>query len=119
MIDDRFPPSKALKKYCIQCLGLNIFNRAEIENCQGDKAKLGPCPLYPYRLGDKRPSVRVFRRYCLYCTQGDKAYVDECPTMACPLRPYRYGTNPSLTGKRPNVAKNLSGCAEKNPKDEP
>jgi len=43
-------PLAAIKAYCFEnCQGGS--SRAEVENCQGDTAVLGPCPVYPFRLG--------------------------------------------------------------------
>jgi hypothetical protein len=96
---DKLPPTHALRAYCTQCLGLNRWNREEIENCQGDMAACGPCLFFPYRLG-KRPSVRVFRAYCLQCMGGSRSLVADCSVHACPSYPYRFGKNPALVGKR-------------------
>lgn len=95
----KLTPRESVKAYCIQCLGLIQFNQKAIEDCQGDRAANGACPLYPYRLG-KRPSVKVFRQYCLYCQGGSKEAVADCIVKDCPCYPYRYGKNPALIGKR-------------------
>ena len=95
----KLTPAGAVRAYCTQCLGLPLWNREKIGDCQGDQATNGGCPLYPFRLG-KRLSVQVFRKYCLYCTCGDREHVAECPSTTCPMYPYRLGTNPALTGKR-------------------
>ena len=44
---DRLTPSEAAKAQCQECLGLNQFNRNEIQNCKGDTCYAGPCPLFP------------------------------------------------------------------------
>jgi len=92
-------PKQAQRALCKNCLGLSQWNREAARDCQGDKAMCGPCPLYPYRLG-QRISVKVFRKNCLYCMGGDRQAIDECPSKTCPAYPYRFGTNPLLTGKR-------------------
>ena len=92
-------PSGAVREYCRQCNGLSQWNREIVMACQGDKVMCGPCPFYPYRLG-KRISVKVFRRFCLQCMGGDRQGVAECQSLSCPIRQYRYGTNPALKGKR-------------------
>lgn len=92
-------PSEALHAFCTQCLGLQKWNRALIEECQGDQAACGPCPFYPYRLGTRAP-IKIFRKFCLDCMGNDKKLITECPTSTCPIYPYRYGTNPALKGKR-------------------
>lgn len=95
---DKLFPAQAVRACCAGCLGLPQWNRAQIEACEGDKAHAGPCPIFPYRLG-RRIQVKVFRRYCFHCTNGDRAYVADCPTKGCPVHPYRHGRNPALTGK--------------------
>ena len=41
---------KAIRTYCFeQCQAGS--DRSEVLTCQGDKAILGPCPIYPFRLG--------------------------------------------------------------------
>lgn len=69
-----------------------------VKDCEGDQARNGACPLYPYRMG-KRPPVSIFRKYCMYCTNGDRKYVEDCPAASCPVYSYRFGKNPALTGK--------------------
>ena len=50
-------PIRACKKYCHeQCQAGAPSGSDEVKNCQGDKAILGPCPVFPYRLG-KNPNV--------------------------------------------------------------
>lgn len=90
-------PSQAVKRQCIECLGLPQYNRTEIEACQGDTCKAGPCPLYSYRLG-KRISVKVFRQFCIECMGGQRHLVADCPSRSCVLYPYRMGRNPARRG---------------------
>lgn len=98
MVDDKLTPKESLRAYCTLCLSLKRNESREIKNCQGNLYPRGPCPFYPYRLG-KRPSVRVFREFCLQCMNGYRAYVLECTNEKCPCWPYRMGTNPSLAGR--------------------
>jgi len=91
---DRKSPQKALLSYCRHCVG----SKAEVENCEDTQ-----CPFWPYRLGDKRPPVKVFRKFCLQCTCGSTAYIRECPSTHCPVFPYRFGTNPARAQKRQKV----------------
>jgi len=95
----KLSPKETIRAYCINCLGLKQWNRNEIEDCQGDQALNGACPFYPYRLG-RRPSVKVFRQYCLYCNGGSRELVSTCPIESCPVYLYRFGRNPALIGKR-------------------
>ena len=90
-------PRTAVREYCTRCLGLTRFDSVVVKNCEGNQSVFGPCPFYSHRLG-KRTSVKVFRKFCLACSRGDRACVDECPSTACPCYPYRYGTNPARKG---------------------
>jgi len=96
---EKLPPCDAVRAYCTQCQGMKQFNAAAVRECEGDKALNGPCPLFHYRLG-KRPPVKLFRKFCLDCTQGSVDYVADCPAESCPCYPYRFGKNPALVGKR-------------------
>ena len=94
----KLTPKEAIRSYCTGCLGLSRRDRDMIEDCQGDRAGNGACPLYPYRMG-KRPSLRAFRAHCFQCQGGSREAVIECETEHCPCHPYRLGKNPALTGK--------------------
>jgi len=96
---DKLTPTQTVKAHCQECLGLNQFNRAEIENCQGDTCFTGPCPSFPYRLG-KRAPVKVFRQFCIHCIGGQAHLVPDCLSIGCKCHPYRMGKNPALIGKR-------------------
>lgn len=102
MTTEKLYPAQAVRVLCTGCLGMSQWSREKIEACQGDLAYAGPCPLFNYRLG-KRIPIKVFRRYCLHCTNGDRAYVESCPTTGCPVHPYRFGTNPSKKGQGANA----------------
>ncbi len=91
---EKLTPSQSVKAYCTRCVGLSQFKTAQVRDCQGDQAINGPCPFFPYRLG-KRILVRIFRKFCLDCTQGAVDYVTNCPVNNCPCYPYRFGKNPS------------------------
>ena len=96
---EKLIPLETVQAYCTRCLGMKQFNTEAIKDCQGNQATNGACPFFPYRLG-KRVPVKVFRRYCLYCTNGAREDVAECPAVTCPAYPYRFGKNPALAGKR-------------------
>lgn len=61
-------PVKAIRKYChviCQCGA----GSDEVKNCQGDKAALGPCPVFPFRMGRNpniKPETREKRRQTAY-----------------------------------------------------
>lgn len=92
-------PSRTLHAQCHYCV--QSRSDADVENCTGhivfDTGK--PCPFYEYRMGNKRPSVKVMRKYCLECMGGSKEAVKECETEDCLIHPYRFGKNPARAGK--------------------
>lgn len=89
-------PKTSVIAYCRECTqGLNAPEK--IEACQGDQAKPAACPLYPYRLGGKRVTVRAIRKFCLQC-QGGETGVRECVSESCPLYNFRMGSNPKRKG---------------------
>jgi len=96
---EKLTPAGAVRAYCQDCLGTKQFNTDMVRDCQGDKDPNGPCAFFPYRLG-KRPSVKVFRKFCLDCMIGDREAVACCETENCVCHPYRFGKNPALLGKR-------------------
>jgi len=98
LMESKYTPKAACRKICIQCLGMARFDAAAIEDCQGDQAANGACPLYPYRMG-RRISVKVFRAHCLCCMGGNRVLVSECETFDCELHPYRIGKNPAMAGR--------------------
>lgn len=92
-------PKQTIKTYCVHCLGLPRFDTKVVSDCEGDQAANGACPFFPYRMG-KRPPVKIFRAYCLYCQGGSREAVASCPVESCPVHPYRFGKNPKLIGRR-------------------
>ncbi|RJR47697.1 MAG: hypothetical protein C4576_09175 [Desulfobacteraceae bacterium] len=90
-------PHQSAKMQCQQCLGMDQFNRNEVQDCGGDICHAGPCPIFHYRLG-KRTPVKVFRVFCLQCMGGCVDFVRECETVTCPAHPYRMGKNPARAG---------------------
>ncbi|MDR1241799.1 MAG: hypothetical protein LBM00_03285 [Deltaproteobacteria bacterium] len=45
-------PIGTIKRYCHEyCQGGVIVGSYEVKDCGGDKAALGPCPVFPFRLG--------------------------------------------------------------------
>jgi hypothetical protein len=99
---ERLIPGEAKRKLCVQCIGGAQFNSREIDSCEGDRSKTGPCTIYPYRNG-KRMSVKVFRKFCLNCMGGSYDAISECTTEDYPAFEYRFGKNPSYTGRSGNA----------------
>ena len=89
-------PGESVSKYCRTCVQ---GDRRAVKGCGGDKAILGSCVFFPYRLGEKRISVRVFRQFCLQCMCGDRKAVKDCSTFDCECWQYRMGKNPAKTGQ--------------------
>jgi len=88
-------PKKTVHAYCHHCV---CSKRDEdVRNCTGHIvfATGEPCPLYLFRSGNRRPSVRVLRQYCLECMGGRKDFVRECKSEDCQIHPYRLGKNPA------------------------
>ena len=92
-------PSQAIRKTCLDCVGW----ASKVKDCQGDKLNLGPCPFYPHRMGKGRAPLRVIRRYCLACMNGQILLVRDCASKTCPLQPYRRGKRPALAGRKPSA----------------
>ena len=89
-------PMETVRAHCTECLGLTQYDRTEIENCRGDTC-IGGCALFPYRLG-KRIPVKVFRKFCIECMNGQRSLIAKCPTKICNIFPYRFGKNPARSG---------------------
>lgn len=112
-------PGEAIHAFCAKCVGGSVY---DIKNCGGDncpgKGGVNPdgsCWLYRYRMGKGRPSVKMIRKYCLFCQGGSEKLVRECiegPDVwgpgidPCVFHPYRMGKNPNCN---PNRAKNFLG----------
>ncbi len=95
MIKNRRSPKKTIEDYCLQCTG---GEKREVLSCDATDAKFQECPFHPYRLGQKRASVKIMRLFCLQCVGGIKSLVRDCDTSDCLIHPYRTGKNLSRTG---------------------
>ena len=93
MNEKRLTPNQTVRAFCTECLGLPQCNRSEIENCKGDTCVNG-CALFPYRLG-KRIAVKVFRKLCTECMNGQLALIAGCPATKCKIYQYRFGKSPA------------------------
>lgn len=97
-------PTQAVKFFCKNfcCCG----NLSMLKSCNGKvlfSKKL--CPLFSYRLGKGRVSVKKIRQHCLnFCMNGSKSAVRECPSENCALHAFRLGTNPNY-GKKDRKVK--------------
>ena len=91
-------PKEALHALCHYCVQSRYD--ADVKNCGGylvyatDKE----CEFYRYRMGKKRPPMRLFRQFCLSCMGGNMKFVGECETSSCLIHRFRLGKNPSIRG---------------------
>ena len=96
-------PKASLHEYCHYCTlkkGRDGQFVTEVKNCGGDLvlATGRSCPFYLYRLGNRRPPMKVLRQFCLECMGGSAQFVRECKSTNCPLHLYRFGKNPARRG---------------------
>jgi len=89
-------PGQAIREHCIDCVG----SVSTVNDCQGDELLDGPCTLFPYRMGVGRPSVKLIRKFCLYCMGGSRKLVKQCSNPKCPFLHYRMGKNPAMANHR-------------------
>jgi hypothetical protein len=101
-------PSRTIRAHCHYCVQSRAD--AEVENCTGQIvfATGKPCLFYEYRMGNKRPSVKVMRKFCLDCMGGNKDAVKECEIDDCLIHPFRFGKNPARAGRGQNAAQMAS-----------
>lgn len=89
----KLTPGQAVKRFCIECVG----SPYKVKNCGGDQMLNGTtCPLYPYRNGRGRPSVKTVRRECMICMNGQRDLIRHCASVKCNLFKFRLGTNPNI-----------------------
>ena len=102
-INKNITPGQSIRKHCRECCG----SAADVKNCGGDKLLSGePCPLYRYRLGRGRPSVKTIRRECMICMNGQRYLVRHCASVKCNLFKFRFGTNPNHQASKKMPRKN-------------
>jgi hypothetical protein len=104
----RKSPSRTIRAHCHYCV--QSRSDSEVGNCTGHIvfATGKPCPFYEYRMGNKRPSVKIMRQFCLECVGGSKKAVGDCETSDCLIHPFRFGKNPARTGKGQSAARMAS-----------
>ena len=113
-------PRRAVRLFCLECVG---FSPKEVRVCQGDKLiEGGSCPLFDYRLGKARVSIKTILKNCRHCMGQERGQsrddIKACPSVVCALWPYRMGKDPSRAGKggsgRPFISqKGASGGQQK------
>lgn len=101
-------PALTIQAHCHCCV--QSRKDSDVENCTGHIvfATGKPCPFYEYRIGNKRPSVKVMRKFCLECEGGSKEAVKECSIDDCLIHPFRFGKNPTRAGKGQSVVQMAS-----------
>lgn len=101
-------PSRTIRTHCHYCV--QSRSDSEVENCTGYSVFTTgkPCSFYEYRLGKKRASVKVLRKFCLDCMGGNKEAIRECSTCDCLIHPFRFGKNPARAGKGQSAAQMAS-----------
>lgn len=104
--DEKQTPKQTVHNWCHYCV--QSRSDKDVEKCGGYLvyATGNPCPFHEYRTGEKRISVKVFRRFCLECMGGDRELVSECDMESCPIHPYRFGKNPARRGMGGNPPQN-------------
>lgn len=90
-------PLQSVRKFCLFSHG---GSPKEVANCP-----TLDCPLYPYRLGCGRMSVKAVKISCLECMNENgngirvaNELIRKCPSYDCPLFAYRLGRNPNRAG---------------------
>ena len=98
----RKSPSRTIRAHCHYCV--QSRKDFEVENCTGHIvfATGKPCPFYEYRTGNKRPPIKVMRKFCLECMGGSKVAIKECSTIDCLIHHFRFGKNPARIGTGAN-----------------
>jgi hypothetical protein len=93
----RRTPKETLHAWCHYCIQSRLDE--DVRECEGDFviATGKACPFHAYRMGNRRPPISTFRRFCLECMGGNRKFVKECRTTACIIHPFRMGKNPSRT----------------------
>jgi hypothetical protein len=101
-------PSRTIRAHCHYCV--QSRSDKEVENCTGQIvfATGKSCPFYEYRTGNKRPSVKVMRRFCLECEGGSKEAIKECSISDCMIHPFRFSKNPARAGNGRSTAQMAS-----------
>jgi hypothetical protein len=104
---EKLTPKDTVHNFCHTCVCSRMDD--EVDNCQGDKAYAGPCAFYPYRNGDKRISVKVFRAFCMDCQGDSYQAIEKCNVEQCLVYPYRFGKNPAMIGRMDTRSRGLGG----------
>lgn len=110
-------PLKAIRTYCLHCMGGHQQSAQYVRECDETI-----CPLHDWRMGrkpaDHKPALsalKAIRKKCLGCVET-AADVRRCTGKPadgdCVLNQYRFGKNPSLKGRgaSPEVMARVRGA---------
>jgi len=95
----KLTPLKSARAFCLWCC---FDSQLEVRLCPVET-----CPLWKYRLGKGRITLKILRSKCKDCDPEGYKSIKNCPfdgvsDILCPLHPYRLGRRPksrSLQGK--------------------
>jgi len=104
-------PRQAIREHCIDCAG----SASNVRDCQGDELYDRSCIFFSYRMGKGRPSVRLIRKFCLFCMGGSWKMVKACSSQSCQFSHYRMGKNPNirLSDEQRRLKKNAAVAARR------
>ena len=102
MKHERRTPKETLHSWCHYCIQSRLDE--DVRDCGGDFviATGKACPFHVYRMGNRRPPISTFRKFCLECMGGNRNFVKECTTTDCIIHPFRMGKNPARSGTGAN-----------------
>lgn len=78
-------PTSTIKQYCHEYCQAGA-GREEVKNCQGDKALLGACPIYAFRLG-RNPNIRDETRAKHRAISKERVASHGLPFQNLPVKP--------------------------------
>ena len=72
-------PTLAVRRHCVECVGSTY----DVNTCGGRRllATNRPCPLFQYRHGERRISLKVIRQGRLACCGSSSSIVAQCPSV--------------------------------------
>jgi hypothetical protein len=108
-------PSQTIHAQCHYYV--QSISETDVKNCTGHVvlASGQPCPFFDYRMGQKRVSIKIIRKFCIQCMGGCIVFVRKCETQNCFLHSYRLGKNPARSG----IGQNADGMAIVRAKKQP
>lgn len=86
---------QSIRSFCVSCTGGYY---PDIRDCSYHGRRItgdgsSDCHLWPFRSGHgskgKGGLSKPIRKHCMWCMGGQQAHVRACPSVKCPLHPYR------------------------------